>query len=104
MSAAEAELAAQLAAMGWSCTRHDPSLVFERAATQAPEAGREDAGSSPGIVRRVSPAEVAAHWAGGRVRGIGHLASLSVVEMLEVFDGARGELRDGREGFRVYPI
>jgi len=27
-----------------------------------------------------------------------------VVEILEVFDGARGELRDGPEGFRVYPI
>ncbi len=104
MSAAEAELAAQLTAMGWSCTRHGPSLVFERAATQTPAAGREDAGSSPVIVWRVSPVEVATHWAGGRVRGIGHLASLSVVEMLEVFDGARGELRDGPEGFRVYPI
>lgn len=104
MSAVETELAAQLAAMGWSCTRHGPSLVFERAGTQTPAAGGEDAGSSPVIFWRVSPVEVATHWAGGRVRGVGHLASLSVVEMLEVFDGARGELRDGPEGFRVDPI
>lgn len=104
MSAAEAELSAQLAEMGWSCTRHGPNLVFERKDIGPAEGIGADAGGNPVIFWHVSLSEVATRWAGGRVTGIGQLASVHVAEMLEVLDGSRGELRDGPDGWRVYPI